>query len=226
MGAHFATGVGILAPRAFVSFSGGKDSHLSLWKAKQAGLDVVMLLSMLGEDGEKSSSHRIPAAILRRQSETMGIPILLRPTSWAEYEENFLACLFALKERGITFGVFGDIDVVEHREWVERVCQKAGVIPFLPLWGKDHKEVALEVGRAGFEAYVIVVKDGLVPRDFLGRRYDEGLVIELLALGIDPCGEGGEFHTLVVSGPLYRHRLPYTLGGPRFDGKCHYLEVW
>ncbi|MBC7217334.1 MAG: diphthine--ammonia ligase [Candidatus Caldatribacterium sp.] len=214
-----------MPPKAFVSFSGGKDSHLSLWKAKAAGFDVVALLSMVREDGSYSASHRIPVEILRRQSEALRIPIVVCPTSWEEYEDNFIACLEDFREKGVTFGVFGDIDLPEHREWVERVCAQVGITPFLPLWGKDHHEVALEVVQVGFEAYVTVVRDGVLPPEFLGRRFDRVLLEEFAKLGIDPCGERGEFHTLVVSGPLYQNPIPYTFGEIAFDGKCHYLVV-
>lgn len=214
-----------MPPKAFVSFSGGKDSHLSLWKAKAAGFDVVTLLSMVREDGAYSASHRIPVEILRRQSEALRIPIVVCPTSWEKYEDNFIACLEELKGKGITFGIFGDIDLPEHREWVERVCAQVDITPFLPLWGKDHHEVALEVVQAGFEAYVTVVRDGVLSPSFLGRRFDGALLEEFAKLGIDPCGERGEFHTLVVSGPLYRSPIPYTFGEIAFDGKCHYLVV-
>lgn len=214
-----------MAPKAFVSFSGGKDSHLSLWKAKSVGFDVVALLSMVREDGEYSASHRIPKEVLERQSAALGIPITVCPTSWEEYEENFSRCLVEFREQGIIFGVFGDIDLEEHREWVEQICSRCGIVPFLPLWGKDHREVALEVIQEGFEAYVTVVRNDVVPVAFLGRRFDKTLLEECIALGIDPCGEKGEFHTLVVSGPLYRFPIAYTFGAVVFDGKCYYLEV-
>lgn len=215
-----------MPPKAFLSFSGGKDSHLSLWKAKAAGFDVVALLSMVQEDGVRSSSHRIPVDILRRQSEALGIPIILSPTSWETYEERFCARLVEFQKQGVTFGIFGDIDLPEHREWVERVCAQCGVTPFLPLWGQAHEEVAYEVIRVGFEAYVTVVRDGVLPVTFLGRRFDRTLFEELVRLGVDPCGEKGEFHTLVVSGPLYRAPIAYRFGNVAFDGRCHYLEVF
>ncbi|MGQ9622882.1 MAG: diphthine--ammonia ligase [Candidatus Caldatribacteriaceae bacterium] len=211
--------------KAFASFSGGKDSHLSIYKAKEAGFEVQALLSMAREDEGRSASHHIPVDILRRQSAAMGIPLFVYPTSWEAYEINFLKALKELKEKGITSGIFGDIDVLEHREWVERVCQKAGIDPFLPLWGKDHKEVAEEVVRLDFEAYITVVKDGVLPREYLGRRYDKVLIEELLSQGVDPCGEEGEFHTLVTFGPLYRHPVSCTFSGYGFDGKYHFLEV-
>lgn len=215
-----------MSPKAFLSFSGGKDSHLSLWKAKTVGFDVVVLLSMVQEDGTRSSSHRIPVDILKRQSDALGIPLVLCPTTWERYEERFTTCLEAFKKQGIAFGIFGDIDLPEHREWVERVCARCGVTPFLPLWGKTHEEVAHEVIQAGFEAYVTVVRDGVLPATFLGRRFDRMLLAELVHLGIDPCGEGGEFHTLVVSGPLYRAPIAYRFGNVVSGGRCHYLEVF
>ncbi|MNY76062.1 ATP-binding region [compost metagenome] len=42
----------------------------------------------------------------------------------------------------------------------------------------------------------------------LGRTLTHDYVKELQARGIDPCGEGGEFHTTVIDGPIFKHRIP------------------
>lgn len=52
-----------------------------------------------------------------------------------------------------------------------------------------------EITGLGFEVIVISVKDGLMGREWLGRRIDEEFSEDLKDLdqSIDPCGENGEF---------------------------------
>ena len=211
--------------RAFVSFSGGKDSHLSLFKAQKAGYTVCALLSMTDEDGQHSASHHLPLSILQNQAKFLGIPLLVRSTSWDEYERNFIESLHLLKGKGIEYGIFGDIDVIDHLQWIKRVCAIEEIEPILPLWGNDHIEVAKEFIGSNFEAYVVIVKDQILPLSYLGRRYDYTLINELLDLGVDPCGENGEFHTLVVNGPLYHHPLSYYFGDVYFDKGYHFIMI-
>lgn len=211
--------------RVFVSFSGGKDSHLSLFKAKQVGFQVEALLTMLSDQGDFTAGHHLPLTFLRRQAEAMGIPFFYEHTSWGDYEKHFLRMLYRLREMGIEGGIFGDIDLWPHREWVEEVCAEAGLTSYLPLWGEERLEVAREIIDSGFEAYVVVVKDQFLPPSFLGRRYDLKLVEELQNLGVDVCAEEGEFHTVVVNGPTYKYRVQCSFGGIRREEGCHILEV-
>jgi diphthamide synthase (EF-2-diphthine--ammonia ligase) len=46
-----------------------------------------------------------------------------------------------------------------------------------------------------------------MPQRFLGRIIDKALVDELESIGIDACGENGEFHTFVFDGPLFKKQL-------------------
>ncbi|MFV1978838.1 MAG: hypothetical protein ACC649_05755 [Myxococcota bacterium] len=63
-----------------------------------------------------------------------------------------------------------------------------------------------------FEARIVVVRENVMSRDYLGRTLDTGLASELEAQGIDACGENGEFHTLATAGPLFRHPLKILAG--------------
>ena len=50
-----------------------------------------------------------------------------------------------------------------------------------------------------------------MPARFAGRKFDAQLLADLPE-GVDPCGENGEFHTCVVTGPMFAHRLAVTTG--------------
>jgi hypothetical protein len=86
---------------------------------------------MLCEDGESSRSHGLPKPILEKQAENIGVQSVFRSASWDDYEEEFIAALKEFKKGGIDVGVFGDIDLAPHREWVERVCGIVGITPDL-----------------------------------------------------------------------------------------------
>ena len=44
-----------------------------------------------------------------------------------------------------------------------------------------------------------------------GRAFDERLLAEL-PLGVDPCGENGEFHTFVHEGPIFAEPIACETG--------------
>ncbi len=117
---------------AFCSWSGGKESAMSLFRARQAGLTVTHLINMVTEDGTHSRTHGVEAALLSLQAQAIGIPLVQRQTTWNGYEEEFKKVLSRLRDVGIGQGIFGDIDMAEHRDWVERVCSECAVRPTLP----------------------------------------------------------------------------------------------
>ncbi len=187
----------------FCSWSGGKDSCLALHRAVEGGGVPKALLTVMEEGGEVSRSHGLPRSVLEEQSRLLGIPIIFCAATWDEYEAVFLQALGELKAAGIEAGVFGDIDVEDHREWVHRVCGSVGVRPFHPLWQCSRRGLLEEFIDLEFEATVVVLRNDLLDESFLGRRIDRETVADMERAGIDASGELGEYHTVVVGGPLF-----------------------
>ena len=52
-----------------------------------------------------------------------------------------------------------------------------------------------------------------MPAHFIGHQFTIKLMDELESLGIDPCGESGEFHTVVVDGPIFNEQVPVKFTG-------------
>jgi uncharacterized protein (TIGR00290 family) len=193
--------------KAFISWSGGKESSLSCYKTMKE-LEIAYLLNMISDDGKRSRSHGIDSMLLKVQSEAIGIPIVQRKSSWQDYEQEFKKAVSELKKRNIEAGVFGDIDLEEHREWVERVCEELGIEAILPLWGKTRAEVVGEFIDSGFEAVVVATKQDLLGPEWLGRRIDGKFVRNMKSLrNVDLCGESGEYHTFVTNGPIFEKRV-------------------
>jgi diphthine-ammonia ligase len=210
--------------KVFASWSGGKDGCLALNRALSAGLDVRYLANTVSADGQRSCSHGIAAAVIRTQAQALGIPIVQRPTTGNNYRDEFVKMLQAFKAEGIEGGVFGDIDFNAHREWIEGVCQETGITPHLPLWLEDQHKLMEEFIESGFIAVVVAAKAELFGEEILGRKVNKAF---LAALGknVTPCGEAGEYHTLVIDGPIFQQRLEITESQKVMRDDRHFLEI-
>lgn len=195
--------------KAFVSWSGGKDCCQAAYKARQDGYEIQYLLNMVTQDSQRSCSHGLAAGWITLQSAAMDIPLLQKPTTGDNYESVFTGTLVQLKEKGVDTGVFGDIDFNAHREWIERVCGKAGITPILPLWLQNQEHLARDFIEAGFKSVIVAVRADLLGQEWLGRIFDRSFLEDLAAWNkeITPCGEAGEFHSLVIDGPLFKKRI-------------------
>lgn len=187
----------------FVSWSGGKDSCLALFKAKESGYNPAILLTMFGME-EISSSHRLNDKIIKAQADAIGIDYIIGKSEFHEYEKVFVSNLKSFKLQDINYGVFGDIDLDEHRQWEDMVCKSADMEAVLPLWKRDRKEIVKEFIALGFKAKIVVVNTTMIDTKFLGQDLSISLIEEIEKTGADPCGENGEYHTVVYDGPIFK----------------------
>jgi len=210
---------------AFCSWSGGKDSCLALYHALKRGYDVRLLFSMLAEDGKRSRSHGLSRSLLEKQAQALGIPIEFGAAIWAQYEEVFIARLEQLADQGIETGVFGDIDIKEHRDWVEGVCAKAGMRAILPLWNRNRGDLLAEFISLGFYAVIVAIKDDALDESWLGRTLTLEMIKDFQRAGIDASGERGEYHTFVCHGPIFKHRVEFETGNVTNRDGYSFLEL-
>lgn len=211
--------------KVFVSFSGGKESTYALYRSIQMGLEPKVLLTMFNTKGTRTRGHGLRRELVEAQAESLGLPLVHGRATWGTYEEAFKRILRRLKEEGIEGGVFGDLYLEGHRQWVERVCSEVGMVAFEPLWGIPPEEVYRGFVGEGFRAVVVALKDGLLPGDVLGRTLDEELLGTFLGAGIDPCGEKGEYHTVVLDGPIFKKKLEITKAKVRKNKENLVLDV-
>jgi len=186
---------------------------MALHEAARAAAEPRLLLSMMVEGGERSRSHGLSREVLTAQAAAVGLPIEFGAASWNGYEAEFLRVLAgAIEAGGPTVGVFGDIDMQDHRDWVERVCGLVGAEARLPIWQRDRRALMDEVLAAGFKAVIVAVREGELPRELLGQTIDADVVAAIEAAGADAAGENGEYHSLVVDGPLFDRPLAVECG--------------
>lgn len=209
----------------FCSWSGGKDSCLALFRSIKLGMRPRVLLTMLIETGERSRSHGLPVTLLELQASSLGMRLITRKTSWDDYEANFLDAVKGLREEGFSAGVFGDIDLEHHREWIEKVCAQAGVEAFLPLWKSDRDDLLKELLSSGFKATIVSAKDSVLDSAFLGKILDDAIIEKMKRTGIDASGEDGEYHTFVTDGPIFSRPVEVLQRGIHLRDGYHFLDL-
>lgn len=215
--------------RVVASWSGGKESCFSCYKAMSAGFEVSHLLNFVSKNG-RCMSHGLDSKLIVAQARAIGIPIVQREVTWDTYEREFKNAIRELKQTGIEGAVFGDVDVQEHKDWVDRVCNELDVKPVMPLWGRDPEQVLTDFIAEGFEAIVIMVKADFFDKHWLGRRVDEDFVNSLRKLknerGVHLLGELGEYHTFVTNSPLFKKPIKILESKKVFrDKKYWFLDV-
>ena len=199
--------------RVIVSWSGGKDSCLSLYRALKNGLEPVCLLNIATQAGEGFRVHGLDPRIIVDQARALDLPVVQRTASWETYERVFKEAVEEIKRRLEVEGVvFGDIFLEEHRRWTIETCEELGVKALSPLYGEDEERLMEEFLDAGFKAMIVCVKLDKLSVDLLGRIFDREVVKLLESAGIDPCGEYGEYHTLVLDGPIFKRRIEVLEG--------------
>jgi len=189
----------------FCSWSGGKDCCIALDKfmAKDPSANIA-LLTMMDESNSKTYGHFLNETILKAQAAAMDMEINFGYSGFFDYEEKWTAQLLKLKNRGFTAGVFGDIALAEHYVWIEQVMKKVGMKMLMPLWRQDKNQIVLDLIGRKFLSKIISVNKTLMDAKYLGYEINAETVKELKDAGIDPTGEGGEFHTIIYDGPLFK----------------------
>jgi uncharacterized protein (TIGR00290 family) len=188
------------ATKAAVSWSGGKDSYLALHRTTDA-FDVKALVTMFTEDGARSRSHGLRPEVLARQASLLNLPLVSGRGSWKTYEEEFKRLLRGLAVDGFSHIIFGDIFLDEHRMWVERVCAECGLQAIEPLWGESTTALLREFLATDARAQIVATKAALLDHKWLGQSLSEEILSTFESLGVDACGERGEYHTLVFRSP-------------------------
>ncbi len=214
---------------AVVSWSGGKDSCLALWRAQQV-MVVAGLFTALDETGFKARSHGVSRDLLIAQAQSLGLRSYFIAASWSQYEQLFIQQLESIARDGHSHMIFGDIDLLPHRQWEEKVCAAAGLTAVLPLWNHHRLTLVEEFLALGFKARVVCVDGRFLDASFVGCEFDQAFIARLPAT-VDACGENGEFHTFVYDGPNFKTPVAWSSLGqstyispPEFGQQTYYFD--
>jgi uncharacterized protein (TIGR00290 family) len=206
----------VALPKAFISWSSGKDSAYALHEARRRGAaDIVGALTTLNEEYGRVAMHGVRESLLDRQIEALGLAalkvMLPNPCSNEIYQERMAQACERLRSQGVRHMVFGDLFLQDIRAYREKQLTAVGMTPLFPLWGRDTAALAREMIASGLVAHLVCVDPRRLGREFAGRQFDLRL-LEALPAGVDPCGENGEFHTVVSAGPMFAAPIDVAVG--------------
>ena len=215
-----------------LSWSTGKDSTLTLERLLAVQrVRVTGLLTTVSPQYDRVSIHGVRRSIVRRQAELLGLPLTeveLPPSpDNAAYEAAFAAALAGLRtvQPDLETIAFGDLFLEEVREYRERLLARLGWTGLYPLWGEPTAALAEYFIDRGNRAVLTCVDTTQLDAAFAGREFDRELLRELPA-AVDPCGERGEFHTCVYSGPLFVEAIPVRVGQRVLrEGRFQYCDL-
>jgi uncharacterized protein (TIGR00290 family) len=201
--------------KAFLNWSGGKDSALSLYHAVQQDIPVSALLTSFNSTTDRVSMHGIRRSLLQQQAASLKLPLhtLELPGSpgMEAYEGALRGLHRSLKEEGYSHAVYGDIFLEDLKSYREALLARDNLQALFPLWKRDTSDLLQQFFSSGFQAIVVCTNDQYLDKSFCGRLLDGSFIADLPP-GVDPCGERGEYHSFVFDGPLFSKPVPFVKG--------------
>lgn len=199
--------------RVAVLFSGGKDSCFACYKAMKEH-EVVCLITMISKNPESYMFHTPNIHLTKVQSKAIGLPLVTFDTEGKKEEElkDLRKAMEQAKEKYKIEGIVtGAVQSTYQMTRIQRLCDGLGLKCFNPLWQINQKEYLKELLSSGFRAIISAVFSYPFDESWLGRPIDEKTIAELTKLseqfGITLAGEGGEFESLVLDGPIFKKRI-------------------
>jgi len=209
-------------------FTGGKDSVYATHLARKVGDEVVCLLSMRPRRSDSWMFHTVNLHLVPLSAEALGVPLMEVETS-GERERELEDLKRALGRLDVEGVVSGAIASNYQRRRIERVCRDLGLVPVMPLWGRDPAQLLGEMIDSGMVIMVTAVAALGLDERWLGRILDHEALRELVDLNrrlkVNVCGDGGEMETLVLDAPFYRKRLRVLRAERRWEGGSGTLFV-
>ena len=194
--------------KIWLSFSGGKDSILTLDALNSQGLPVEGALVTISLPYRRITMHGIQEELILRQTQALGLKChfhyIPEGASNEEYVQSYREAVQQLiAEEDLTHLAFGDIFLEDLRQFREQMLSDLPVSLMFPLWGQDTRQLAELFINKGFKAYVVAVMEPPLDKSFVGKPFNKEFLTQLPA-GVDPCGERGEFHSFVYEGYLFK----------------------
>ncbi|MGB0890815.1 MAG: diphthine--ammonia ligase [Flavobacteriaceae bacterium] len=190
---------------AAVLWTGGKDCALAFYKAQKKGYNITHLVTFTPENPD-FKAHNL--SLIKEQVTTIGLSHLtltVKVQMQESYENNIA---FLKSKYNIDTLITGDIDEVQnHDNWIEKCCQKSGMLVYNPLWKKDRNKLLNELLEKNFKVIFSLVKKPFFNKSWIGKVIDSAIIKDLEKLNIDICGENGEYHTMVINTPFFSKEL-------------------
>ena len=194
-----------MGKRAVAMVSGGKDSVYALYLAMQQGFEIEEILTV--RPVKDSFMYHVPnIELVSLQAEAMGIK---HRYITADDEVESIADILS-NYRGMWL-IAGAIASNYQRTRLEMACEDADLKTYFPLWWKDEITLLRDMINSGFHIRMVTVASEGLEEKHIWSVIDEGMLEFLISLnkkyGVNISGEGGEYETLVLDGPIFRKKI-------------------
>ena len=201
------------AKRVVVSWSSGKDSTLTLERLNENPLYQVVGLYTTYVDKEVPF-QATPLEVVQMQADLLGLPLITieLPEVFPSNDIYQSIIVNALQNSGLHVEAvaFGDMFCNGIADYRRSYIEPAGWECVFPLLGEERRVLAFEIVDRGIQTMLVTTDGEVLQSEWCGRWYDKAL-IESFPGHIDPCGENGEFHTLVTSTPSFQGHIELTM---------------
>ena len=207
--------------------SGGKDSTFNMMKCIEHGHEIVCLANLYPPQGtgelDSYMYQSVGGEAIEEFATCMQLPLLRRQIKGSpknlnyEYEasdkEDEVEDLFELLKQvkseypGIEAVSSGAIWSSYQKNRVENVCDRLGLVSLAYLWQRDQVDLLAEMIASELHAVLIKVAVGGLDARHLGQsiaQMQPTLLSLQQSMGINVCGEGGEYESLVLDSPLFK----------------------
>jgi asparagine synthase (glutamine-hydrolysing) len=158
--------------------------------------------------------HTPNIEMAKYQAESLKLPLMTHETD-GEKEVELKDLSEAIKKAKDKYGLDGIVTGALYSEYqasrIIKLCEDLGLKCISPLWHMDQETEVRDIIKAGFKIiFTAVAAEGL-NKKWLGHVLTEKDVDALVVLnkktGMNIAGEGGEFESLVISGPMFSKTL-------------------
>ena len=202
--------------KTLMSWSTGKDSAWTYYQLqKNPNYEVLGLFCTVNQKFERTAMHGVRIELLKKQAQAMNMPLdiveIPYPCSNADYEQIMESYIHKVKKKGIEYFAFGDLFLEDIRAYRVKQLKNTGIEAIFPIWQSNTEELASKIIEMGFEAITTCIDSKKLDTNFVGRYYNSTFLTELPST-IDLCGENGEFHTFVFNAPMFKQKIPISVG--------------
>ncbi|MCW4050639.1 MAG: diphthine--ammonia ligase [Candidatus Bathyarchaeota archaeon] len=202
-------------------FSGGKDSTYAARLMELEGHEVQYLVSMRSKNPDSYMFHTVNIDITSLQAETWEKEYVSAETEGIK-EQELIDLKTTLMELDIEGVITGAIASNYQQERIDKLCHELDLVHFSPLWGRNRVELLWEMHETGMSIIFSAVAAQGLDETWLGTSLDEVKIDRLEKLyskySVDPCGEGGEYESLVVDAPWFKQRIEVIDAQRTWDG--------
>ncbi|MBT7903717.1 diphthine--ammonia ligase [Candidatus Woesearchaeota archaeon] len=206
--------------------SSGKDGIYAAWTMLRQNYKLGCFITIKSENSESFMFHYPAIDLVKLQAESMNVPLIIQETKGEkekELDDLKTALILAKEKYGIQGVVSGALFSNYQRKRIETICDCLGLKIFSPLWHINQEVEMKQILDSGFKFMMTRVAAEGLDESWLGREIYYSDVDKLAEFdskfGFNVAGEGGEFESLMLDGPIFEKSIKIIKSRKEMEAK-------